>query len=120
MIIDPRIEAFARAIASAEGFGVPHAIPTKAHNPGDLVIPGWHGERMGAGISVFDSDEEGWLHLYHELGMIVVGASHIYNLKMSIREMADRWTLTDSSKWANNVAEFLGVDPETVLETLLT
>lgn len=120
MIVDPRIEAFAKAISRAEGFGEPGAIPTRAHNPGDLVIPGHPGERIGAGISVFETDDEGWLHLYHELGMIVIGSSRVYNLGMSIREMADRWTLTDSSEWANNVAHSLGVSVDATLRSLLT
>src|SRR6267142_4399601 len=33
---DAKIILFARAIAFAEGFGTPGAIPTKYHNPGDL------------------------------------------------------------------------------------
>lgn len=119
MQVDPRIQKLAQAIAKAEGFGVPDTIPTLAHNPGDLVIPGWSGSSMGAGISVFEDDDTGWQKLYHEIGLILLGSSHVYNLDMSILEMAYKWTMTDQNAWADNVSEFLGVSPTTTLRELL-
>ena len=119
MQVDPRIERLAQAIAKAEGFGVPDTVPTLAHNPGDLVIPGWSGPSMGAGISVFDDDNTGWQRLYHEIGLIFVGASHVYNLDMTIMQMAEKWTMTDQNAWANNVADFLRVNILTTLRELL-
>ncbi len=118
--VSPKILEFAQAIAKAEGFGVPGAVPTKAHNPGDLVIPGWLGQILGAGISVFETDEEGWGHLYHELGMIFVGSSHVYNLDMTILDMAKKWTMTDQVSWADNVASHLGVSVDTTLREVLS
>ena len=36
-------DKFARAIAKAEGFGLPGALPTRANNPGDMMLGdrGW-------------------------------------------------------------------------------
>lgn len=119
--------ALAEAIAHAEGFGVPGAIPTRAHNPGDLVIPAWPGPSLGAeGISVFDSDGEGWLRLYRQLELIRAGRSRVYTLGMSIRDMAAKWTRTQPDDWARNVAAALaangiaGASPTTLLGALLT
>jgi hypothetical protein len=120
MQIDPRIKELAQAIASAEGFGIPGSIPTLAHNPGDLVVPGWVGEVLGEGVSVFDSDNSGWQHLYHQIGRIAVGSSHVYSLDMTIEQMAARWTETQVEAWAQNVASFLSVPVTTTLRELLT
>lgn len=120
MQVDPRIQKLAQAIAKAEGFGVPGTVPTLAHNPGDLVIPGWEGPLLGEGISVFETDDEGWFKLYHQLALIVLGNSHIYNLDMNIEQMASKWTATQQEAWAQNVSRELGVSVYTTLRELLT
>lgn len=102
------VQAFALAIANAEGFGIAGAIPTRANNPGDLVIPGWPGQRIGAeGISVFIDVETGWSRLYDQLQRIADGRSTVYYSLMTIGEMGDKWTSTDSGDWSRNVAAFL-------------
>jgi hypothetical protein len=114
------IQQLAQAIARAEGFGVPGAIPTVAHNPGDLVIPGWEGDTLGsAGISVLPDDNTGWARLYHQLQLIVDGRSHVYSLDDSISDMASKWTTTEQEAWANNVAAALGVSPDVTLREIL-
>jgi hypothetical protein len=121
MQVSSQIERFAKAIARAEGFGIPDAIPTRAHNPGDLVIPG-STNRIGEGITVFASDEEGWNALYHQLGLIAIGHSHVYSPSMTILEMAEKWTATVSQQqgWATNVAAYLGVPITTTLQQVFT
>jgi hypothetical protein len=110
------LESLAKAIAKAEGFGIPGAEPTLAHNPGDLVLPNWPGPRIGgAGIAVFDTDDEGWMHLNFELDLIRLGHSHVYNLDMTIDQMAHKWTETEQEAWASNVAAALGVSTSTTL-----
>jgi hypothetical protein len=102
------IRDLALAIAHAEGFGRPGAIPTRANNPGDLVIPGWSGAQLGAeGISVFPSESAGWDALYAQLQRIVDGRSHIYTVQTTIGEMARRWTATDVESWTTNVIAYL-------------
>lgn len=103
-----RVKAFAQAIAHAEGFGVSDTIPTRAHNPGDLVMPNWRGESLGAEkISIFDDDKTGWTALYRQLGLIVSRQSHVYNPNMTIREMSKKWTATQQEEWASNVSNWL-------------
>jgi len=118
--VESKLNAFARAIASAEGFGLAGTIPTRAHNPGDLVIPGWTGASYGAEhISVFNSDTEGWAQLAHQLWLIRDGQSQQYHLAMTLAEMAAKWTRTEPQAWAATVAEALGVSVTTTLDTLL-
>jgi len=98
------IKDLAQAIAHAEGFGVPGAVPTRAHNPGDLKIPNWKGPITGnENISVFSDDETGWERLYHQLDLIVTKKSHVYNLKMTFIDFANKWTTTEQSFWLDNV-----------------
>jgi hypothetical protein len=104
----------ASAIAHAEGFGVPGAIPTLAHNPGDLVMPWLKGPKMGAaGIHIFPDDATGWAALEHELSDIMCGKSCVYTRSMTILDMAQKWTITQQSFWANNVADFLRANGRT-------
>lgn len=98
----------ARAISVAEGFGRAGTIPTRAHNPGDLVIPGWTGAMLGdQGISVFSSDTEGWSRLYHQLDLIVRGKSHVYTLNDTLTTFGAKWTATASDDWTTNVVTAL-------------
>jgi hypothetical protein len=114
------IKRVAEAIAKQEGFYVAGSIPQRAHNPGDLKIPGWTGATLGSGISVFDSDGAGWTALYRQLWLILTGDSARYNLDMSIDDMARTWTATQQSAWAANVAGYLGVDTNTKLWAVLS
>ena len=122
------MKKFAQAISKAEGFGLPGAIPTLANNPGDLKIPGWTGESLGTGVSVFQSDtidnpvapDGGWARLFHQLSLIMTGDSQVYSPDDTISEMADKWTTTNPEDWANNVANFLGVSTDTPIGELLT
>lgn len=105
-----RLKNFARAIASAEGYGVPGAIPTVANNPGDLKLGG---DTLN-GISVFANAEEGWSKLYRQIALIVNGSSSYYNLDMSIAEMGSIYANGDPA-WARNVAGYLGVSTDAQL-----
>lgn len=124
---DTGVRKMARAIAKAEGFGKIGAIPTRAHNPGDLVIPGWKGDKLGAeGISVFADDEAGWRALAKQIQLIADGKSHVYTPTMSILEMAKKWTATEQIIWAENVAAHLrnfegmpNVVSSTIIRTIL-
>jgi len=109
------IKQLAQAIARAEGFAVPGSIPQQAHNPGDLKVPGWTGPTLGSGITVFADDDEGWNALYRQLYLILTGRSSVYNLDMTITDMAHAWTATQADAWAHNVASVLGVTPSAPL-----
>lgn len=105
------LKNFARAIASAEGYGIPGAVPTVANNPGDLKLGG---DTMNGGISIFASVEEGWSKLYRQLALIVSGSSNYYNLDMSIAEMGRIYAGGDEN-WSTNVARYLGVSRDAKL-----
>jgi len=113
------IKTFAQAIARAEGFGNAGAIPTRAHNPGDLKIPN-KPTLAGTSITEFSGDDEGWSALYKQLWLILTGSSGVYDLDMSIADMARLWTATQSSAWAQNVASYVGAPTSTPLWQVLT
>ena len=110
---------FARAIAHAEGFGIPNAIPTVANNPGDLVIPGWSPTIGSAGIAVFDSVDYGWSRLYRQIELIISGQSNYYRMSMTLSQMGHVYAGGDPN-WARNVASYLGVSTSTTLGQVLT
>lgn len=112
------IKNMAQAIARAEGFYVTGSIPQRAHNPGDLKLP--NSATLGSsGITVFPSDDAGWTALYRQLWSIVTGDSSRYNLDMSLADMAGTWTATQQGSWAQNVADFLGVETSVKLWELI-
>jgi hypothetical protein len=90
------LDLFASAIAIAEGFGVPGAIPTVRHNPGNLKLD-------GQTITTFPNDEAGWEALRRQLRLIRDGQSRYYTPTMTIAEMGRVWTTTEQSAWSANV-----------------
>ena len=59
----------ARLVAKEEGFGVPGAIPTVRHNPGDLRHSphSTHAPGDPEGIGTIDTDDHGWEDLERQL-----------------------------------------------------
>src|SRR5258708_37405349 len=114
------------AISVAEGFGREGAVPTLAHNPGDLKVDGWTGPVLGAEkIPVFANDEEGWNRLHVKLQRIVNGASHVYSLDMTFEKFGQKWTDTAQGPWIHNVIAHLqtlgyAVDGSSTLREVLT
>lgn len=119
------VTAMAQAIAEAEGFFVPGSIPARAHNPGDLT-QGDFGDTgtyltssSGAKIIVYASDQDGWNALYEKLQNIANGTSSVYSPDMTIAQFANKWTSTQQSSWADNVASSIGADINSVIGGLL-
>jgi hypothetical protein len=110
---------FARAIAKAEGFGIPKALPTRYHNPGDLKArrgqsyPGQCGIGKGGHV-IFCSDRAGWAALYRQVERILTGTSRFYTVNMTLTEVARKYA-GNWRVWAGNVARNLGVTPDTTL-----
>jgi hypothetical protein len=99
------LKTFAEAIAAAEGFGTPGAIPTTRNNPGDL--------KLGSddSISTFNTLTDGWNALYHQLSLVVSGASAYYSLDMSIADFAVTWTGNDNpAGWTATVVQYLNAN----------
>lgn len=119
------VTAMAQAIAEAEGFFVPGSIPAKAHNPGDLT-QGDFGDTgvyltssSGVQIIVYPDDQTGWNALYEKLQNIANGTSSVYSPDMTIAQFAAKWTTTQQSSWADNVASSIGADINSVIGGLL-
>ena len=62
--LNSRVQALAQAIATAEGFGVPGAVPTRANNPGDLVMGDQGlGVANAEGVTIYPTIAAGWAAL---------------------------------------------------------
>lgn len=112
--------AFANAIAFAEGFGVPGAIPTVRNNPGDLK---WFPPYTD--IATFPTAAEGWEALYRQLDRIRLGDSPYYQPTMTIGQVARVWTATEQTAWTNNVLHSMrqqgyNVDADTIIGEVLS
>lgn len=121
-VASPKIEELAAAIASAEGFGIPDAIPTRANNPGDIKLPGDAGHGNIDGKTIFASVSAGWSALYHMIGGWISGSSSVYSLADTFREIGRKYVVgplavanQQSNDWASNVANALGVDVDSTL-----
>lgn len=111
-----KVKTIAQAIAHAEGFGVNNAIPTRAHNPGDLKM-GDIGNGAINGKTVFASDVDGWNALYKQIDLMVSGGSAYYTATDSWRRIAQTWVGTsDYVNWLSTVTNDLGVDPDSTLQ----
>jgi hypothetical protein len=119
-----KLDNLCHAIARAEGFGIPHTLPTRYHNPGDLKsrpdltpLPGQR--RIGkAGHIIFVNDEAGWAALRDYLTGIAEGRRKHYTASMSLGAMsrvyAQRW-----QPWLRITTKELGVPASTRLEEYL-
>ena len=110
------VVALANAIAKAEGYGIPGAIPTVANNPGDLK-KGDVGYGTINGITKYANVQDGWNALYAQLQLIVDGRSTRYKVTDTLRKMGQVWTATVSEQgaWSKNVAAALGVTPDATI-----
>lgn len=122
--MNTKVIQFAQAIAHAEGFGVPGAVPTRAHNPGDLG-PGDCGSlclgqiaATGSMVCILKDDATGWGLLYGKIGRIFDGQSRVYNVNMTIERFAQSYA-GDWMNWSRNVAAQLGVTPQTTIQEWL-
>lgn len=121
MTIQQVVPLFAQGIAIAEGFYVDGSRAQRNHNPGNLTE-----DTTGNGVDkdgmfiVYGSDADGWAALYRQVELILTNTSHIYNVDMTLREIAEHYTTTDQLAWATNVAETLGISIDVPVSTLIT
>ena len=112
------IPGFAFAIGKAEGFGVTGAIPTRANNPGDLVLGSVGFGTLGTkGITIYPTFDQGVRALYRELNLILTNTSRVYTNSMTFSQIAVLWTGNDNPiGWASTVAKSLNVFPDTTIQ----
>lgn len=120
----PQVLKLAKAIATAEGFGVEGALPTRANNPGDLtgIDKGsfaTNGTANSEGVWNFVNLADGWTALYFKVDRILRGASKVYPLTMTIEDMGETYSGGDPN-WAANVAKSLGVPVTMTLQGYLS
>lgn len=121
MTQDQLIDAFAVAIAFAEGFYIQGSRAARNHNPGDLTL-----DTIGLAVGrdgpfvVYANDNDGWTALKEQVRKIVTNTSAVYNSDMTINDIAQKYTTTQQAEWAMNVASKLGVSPDTRIGDLMT
>ena len=116
------IDAFAVAIAKAEGYYLKGSIPNRYRNPGDIKVRAgqkYFGQvRIGkGGHIVFRNDAAGWFALREQLRKIVEGESRFYTPQMTLRHVAQKYA-GNYRVWAKNVSHDLGVNPNTTIAEL--
>lgn len=110
------MSTLAQAIANAEGYGQPGAIPTQTNNPGDLKI-GDVGNGTINGITVFGSQQSGMDALNNQINLMTSGKSSVYTPNETLSQIGDTWSGGDPN-WAKNVASSLGVSTSTPLSNV--
>ena len=117
------VQKIAKAIAIAEGFYKQGSLPQRANNPGDLER-GDIGYGIIDGKTVYPSASQGWSALYAQVQAMLDNSSKIYGPTWTIQDVANEYVsgqqnpTTDSTAWAQNVADTLGVDTETQIGTI--
>ena len=101
------------AISLAEGWGIPSAIPTRANNPLDITyvgqtLDGDTGQRLGAGIIVFDTIENGTKAGYAQVRRMLSGTDSLWPSELTLTQVGARYA-NDAVSWPANVASQLGV-----------
>lgn len=108
-----------RAIAVAEGFGIPGSRPTRDHNPGDMTA-----DLIGRAVGkdgpfvVYANDDDGFLNLFYQVDEWLNGSSHHASPTSTIQQVSEFYTANDSATWANNVANHLGVPVDTPIGSI--
>jgi hypothetical protein len=115
--VNTKIQDLATAITQAEGS------PAHINNPGDLVRDFGYptaGIFNSAGVLIFKSPVDGAAALLKQSALICTGQSSTILKSFTIYQMAVKYTGGDNaSEWATSVADSLGVDVSTTLESWL-
>lgn len=109
------------AIANAEGFFVKGSKPARNNNPGNLTsnIGGAPAAVGKDGMfNVYLTPADGWSALNAQVRLMLNGKSKIYNPEMTIHQVAQKYTTTEQSIWASNVARHMGIPTTTRLSEI--
>lgn len=113
-------EVLAQAMAKEEGFGIPGAIPTRNHNPGDLRhAPGeMHPDGSPNSVGSFATDAEGWAALERQLQLYTVEHPGITVGDMITQYFAPAIE-NDTAAYVTYVCNAVGCTPDTQLTDAL-
>ena len=124
--LDLRVLQVAEAIAAAEGYYAPgryagRSLPHFLNNPGllkaspyaDADTKTWD----DTGLLVFPSADLGWTALHHQVCLMLIGTSRIYEPSDSLADVGIKYSGGDPN-WGANVAGRLGLGPDARLEDL--
>ena len=115
------INKIAQAIMGFEGY-FEGSVSFRNHNPGNLKYlkqPGTIG-KDDLGFAVFDTFESGYRALYKLISGWYKGTNNdTYHPDMTIYEVFQRYSTTDSKPYAEYVAKQIGVAPTTKLRDIV-
>lgn len=121
----PPLSPLAGAIAQAEGYGLPNAIPTLANNPGNIeagdVGNGTLQAAQNQQITVYNSLADGASALENLLSNAVNGNSSLYSPSMTLSQFGSMYSSGSTSGnpvYGNLLGKILGVDPSTTISQI--
>jgi len=112
-----RVQDLAKAIAKAEGFGRKGTLPSRLHNPGDLLSRSFHAYPGQIGLYhhyvVFRNDTAGWAALRHQIEKVISGESKYYTVNLTFKQFSKKYAT--SPVWVKNVTKILSISINTPL-----
>ncbi|HLZ08606.1 MAG TPA: hypothetical protein VKT80_08470 [Chloroflexota bacterium] len=128
MVSDDLVNKFCETIGHVEGFfasGDKPNLPQRCHNPGNMTDAGDIGfgtaRSVGIGaadITIYASDDDGWIALKKKIRHALNGASKVYTLDMTIERFGLEYSRDPN--WGRNFASRFGdITPETTLLELV-
>src|SRR5208283_3084446 len=113
-MIPPRL---AELIAAEEGYGIPGALPTRNHNPGDLRHSphSFHSSDAPDAIGQIDTPADGWADLVRQLALY---ADPQHHPGMTVAQAIYDWappSENNSAGYLAYVVKGLGVSSDTLL-----
>lgn len=125
VVVTPQLQALAQAIQTQEGY-YPGSLAYQNNNPGNLIYVGQAGATLGAGgFADFTNYQAGLNALYNQLNLYATGAcAACGGQPLTIQQMADIYApagqgSNDPTVYAQNMANALGVSPDTLLSAAL-
>ena len=116
----PNLEALAQAITDYEGYYL-NSVSNRNNNPGNLrYSPYQVGVRDG--FALFDTYEDGWNALLHQLTIAADGRSNVYDPEMTLNEFFHVYAPSFENSpnlYAKTVIAQLDIPPETKLKEFI-
>src|ERR1700677_4861360 len=125
VVVTPQLQTLAQTIQTQEGY-YPGSLAYTNNNPGNLIYVGQAGATAGAGgFADFSTYDAGLNALYNQLNLYATGACAVCGGQpLTIAQMAAIYApagqgTNNPTVYANNMANALGVSPDTLLSTAI-